>query len=269
MSEQILYKYKKINKFTYDLLLNNEFYYSFPHEMNDPFDCYVYSEYRGNKDDYIKFLKRTSVSTEMKNNAYNFLDSCNFNSEEIYKKINLPVKDNTSDDVLVNCFSSIPDSIIMWSHYSDFHKGICLGFKAIKENNKFAFEVEEIVSNLGPESNKLAAVFEVKYSKVLPKPFNGLKDGMESLFEFIITKYFDWSYENEYRSIIWEKDLRKKKLKFKKTILKEVIFGMRTPEEEIKKITDLVNEIYVKQGFDVKLKNAQQAQKEYKINMID
>ena len=39
---EILYKYQPINKFTYNILTNNEFYLSFSNEFNDPFDSIVF-----------------------------------------------------------------------------------------------------------------------------------------------------------------------------------------------------------------------------------
>lgn len=170
MNEQIFYKYKNINNYTYDLLLNNEFYYSFPHEMNDPFDCYVYSESRGEKDDYINFLNRVSGSIEKKNNVYRLLESCNYNTDEINKQIKIPVRNNRNEDALINCFSTVNDSIIMWSHYANFHKGICLGFKAIGMGDSICFEVDDIVTDLGPESNKYAPLFEVNTLNHYLKP---------------------------------------------------------------------------------------------------
>lgn len=265
MNEQIFYKYKKIDKFTYELFLNNEFYYSFPHEMNDPFDCYVYSEYKGEKNDYINFLKRYKGSEEEKIRAYNFFESCNFDPEEIYRKINLPIRNNKSEIALINCFSSVNDSIIMWSHYAEFHKGICLGFKAVNKDGLLYFEVEEIVTKSEPDLNKHAPLFKVYYSDSFPEPFNGLKDDDKEIFKFLITKYGDWNYENEYRSILWYDDVKKKNIKFRKDILKEIIFGISTPEAVKNSITELVNKIYIKQGFNVKLKTARQAQKDYKI----
>ena len=265
MSDKIFYKYKKIYEHTYDLLLKNEFYYSFPHEMNDPFDCYIYSEYKGEKKDYINFLKWYPGSEEEKVRAYKFFESCNFDPEEIYRKIILPVRNNESKIALINCFSAVNDSIIMWSHYAEFHKGICLGFNAVYEGNLLYFEVEDIVTKSEQDLNKYAPLYKVNYSDSFPEPFNGLKDDDKEIFKFLITKFGDWNYEKEYRSILWYDNVNKKIIKFRKDILKEVIFGMRTPEAEKNKITDLVNEIYIKKGFDVKLKTARQAQKDYKI----
>jgi hypothetical protein len=35
------------------------------------------------------------------------------------------------------CFSNTPSSLLLWSHYSDQHKGICLGFSTKRLNQQF------------------------------------------------------------------------------------------------------------------------------------
>mgnify|MGYP002227506002 FL=1 len=32
------------------------------------------------------------------------------------------------DTVLVGCFSERNDSLLMWSHYADEHRGLCIGY---------------------------------------------------------------------------------------------------------------------------------------------
>ena len=44
----------------------------------------------------------------------------NFNREEAIER--------TKKDALATCFSKRNDSILMWSHYADSHKGVCFEF---------------------------------------------------------------------------------------------------------------------------------------------
>ncbi len=39
LSAKSIFKYHRINKFLYDLLINNEIWFSNPFSFNDPFDC--------------------------------------------------------------------------------------------------------------------------------------------------------------------------------------------------------------------------------------
>lgn len=65
--------------------------------------------------------------------------------------------------------------------------------------------------------------------------------------------------------MIWYKDVKEKNIKFKKNILREVIFGMRTPKETKKNIVDLIHEIYINKGVNVEINYAKQMQNNYKI----
>ncbi len=50
---------------------------------------------------------------------------------EQMKKLVYDIKDS----LLVSCFSETCDSILMWSHYADSHKGVCIEFE--NEDNDF------------------------------------------------------------------------------------------------------------------------------------
>jgi len=82
----------------------------------------------------------------------------------------------------VLCFSESWQSTLMWAHYADKHKGMCLGF-----------EIED-----GPLLSKIAYV-----SKRIPspidctKPLHGIDEGM--LLKCINVKHSGWEYEKEHR----------------------------------------------------------------------
>jgi hypothetical protein len=80
------------------------------------------------------------------------------------------------------CFSHCYQSILMWSHYGDRHRGICLGFDVPDSEGKHweAQYLEEMV--VAPDLNRL--------SRAQQKPF------MELLYS---GKYIGWQYEREVR----------------------------------------------------------------------
>ena len=82
----------------------------------------------------------------------------------------------------VLCFSASWMSTLMWAHYGDKHKGMCLGF-----------EVEE-----GPQLTR------IEYApKRLPSPFDFNKPlagiDQEMLAKCLNVKHIGWKYEKEYR----------------------------------------------------------------------
>ncbi len=73
------------------------------------------------------------------------------------------------------CFSADWVNPLLWSHYADKHRGICLGF-----------EIDERVLR------------KIKYVKERPALRLPLTTGTTD--ELLWTKYWDWKYEEEWRS---------------------------------------------------------------------
>lgn len=87
-----------------------------------------------------------------------------------------------SKDFGVICFSKTWKSNLMWAHYADKHRGLCLGFD-IKD------------------SGQLTKIDYLKRRKEFPKAY---KDDLSSVAEDLITtclkvKSIEWKYEQEHR----------------------------------------------------------------------
>lgn len=83
----------------------------------------------------------------------------------------------------VSCFSEIPDSILMWSHYANNHEGFCIGY-----------DTSRIPQNIKKE------FYPVFYHETLFPLIKKGEDINEYKFNSLI-KYKDWKYENEWRLI--------------------------------------------------------------------
>jgi hypothetical protein len=83
------------------------------------------------------------------------------------------------------CFSHDWDSILMWSHYGDRHKGICLGFDVLEEITRPIDYVRQpiLVENLIVEEG---GDFPIK-------------DATNAVNSLLGTKYEGWFYEKEIR----------------------------------------------------------------------
>jgi len=116
----------------------------------------------------------------------------------------------------VLCFSRSWQNPVMWSHYADKHRGICLGFSIADE-----------------------LLLQVRYcEKRAAQDLSPLLDGQEPRKEFkgllFGTKYKAWRYEEEVRVVIDLSDgIEKKGLHFRPfgngIELREVIVGPRCP----------------------------------------
>ena len=103
---------------------------------------------------------------------------------EVIDENDLFVKQNIHYGIL--SMSSRWNSILMWSHYAEFHKGYCAGFWEDKMRESGLFGKGGPVT-YNPEND---------YPKINP-----LKEYKPMIKGFIETntKANDWSYENEYR----------------------------------------------------------------------
>ena len=101
------------------------------------------------------------------------------------------------------CFSEEGDNIIMWSHYANSHKGVCLEYEP------------QLLDESNPEHRSiLSSIRKVWYSNLRFED----KDGMFSPF----VKANAWNYEQEWR--LFKESIEPEKIKF--PCLKSVCLGM-------------------------------------------
>lgn len=116
------------------------------------------------------------------------------------------------------------DNLLMWAHYANCHKGFCIGF------DKFIL-FKSIQSTLSP----------VIYEKELPKiPLLFNDKYATSYLRLLTTKSIDWRYEDEYRIVLIEG--ARTKFYLPPEGIKEIIFGLKMPEQHKEEISELVKE---------------------------
>lgn len=223
-----LYKYRPFNKNTLKLILEGELFFSKPKDFNDPFDSYIDEIIEGTDDDFNQYLKRimkndqniNDIMKRIKNKEINFINFLEKNKSQNYFNI--------------FCFSRNYNNILMWSHYADEHKGICIGFNISHvDENSLTLKCKEnyIDINKTKGFNNLP-VFHVVYSKERPVPYNIIKSKHQELRDFIYSKSIDWKYEEEYRIVLQDDVLLSNPVKIELNEIKEIIFGLRMDDKE-------------------------------------
>ena len=148
---KIIYKYRNwLDCYNQNVIKNNELYLSSPKDFNDPFDCKITPNYY-QLDSKEKIMKYALIVIE-RNKQY--LNSIGLNlNDEALKIYNRFVADPAKEQIILNkisieiqdkfygvlSMSCIWNSILMWSHYSDKHKGYCIGFheEKLRESGSF------------------------------------------------------------------------------------------------------------------------------------
>ncbi len=243
-----LFKYRPFdsNNHSLTILKNDLLNLSSPNEFNDPFDCSltVSAPKLGNAS-FIKNMDRIidkadSESKFTKEEKENLRESKNFihDFSKLYAKkypikkvtgeyvrpdefaeinteiINKMLKESYNDirssikDTRITCFSEDNKSILMWSHYSDNHKGLCIeyNFKELSNHDLGTrllcpvfyqdelFDASEYIKN--SIVNDTREIDEPIIVSHMADHFNMMMYELAAL-----VKSKEWSYEKEWRFV--------------------------------------------------------------------
>ena len=224
-----LHRFQKIDDRSYNSLIYNYLWFSSPFDFNDPYDCNIELDYENNTLQEIEKFGREVNEGINRFSEEGLLERVNYianNPKEISQLMRKQDKDNLSE-IGICCFSEKDDSLLMWSHYSDSHKGICLSFDF--EEDKVFFTTPYCVEY--PE--KYPVINFINDRKSL-RPWRIL----------IATKSKEWKYEQEIRIV---KDERKppckQNIEFKKKALSSIKFGYKSLEIEQIKIKSILEKV--------------------------
>ncbi|PIP02362.1 MAG: hypothetical protein COW18_00380 [Zetaproteobacteria bacterium CG12_big_fil_rev_8_21_14_0_65_54_13] len=117
-----------------------------------------------------------------RNDPFEF-SSVNFGDEAIRRAFGVMKQDLAARRGLL-CFSSKWKNPVMWSHYAEKHRGLCLGFDVDDES----------IGEVSYSGKRLVVELEQLKS---PKEFRP-----EEARKLLFTKYAHWSYENEFRAFV-------------------------------------------------------------------
>ncbi len=225
------------------VLRTNEIFFTSARNFNDPFDSSVPLRYDLGSDeqlfelcvDHVRHDNIYLTDDEVKRVARNILRDNNPRSPGwITYHINIQKEYAATKFGILSC-STIKDSILMWSHYSDFHKGICLRLNCQKFR-EFMESKECLENDLVIYWNYID--YKIEYP--LQNPFELDED--ESYVKQLLIKSEDWQYEKEIRFILF--NYPNKAVIIPDGIIDQVILGCRMSEKnkmEIIKITKSKN----------------------------
>lgn len=196
----LVYKYRSwFNPYHLRILTDNELFLSPPNDFNDPFDCRISTNFglldnKQKKTDYVKSLIERQMGEILRRSL---------NPQDEFDRMMLRLDDietyqREADNIIfqlqnerfgVLSLSAIWNNILMWSHYGDFHKGICVGFHEDKLRDSGLFGRGGIV------------IYTDDYPELYPG-YDSLSDEEATLQKYFKQTYFkakDWHYEEEYR----------------------------------------------------------------------
>lgn len=232
-----LYRYRSINSQNLSRIFTHcELYFAAPREFNDPFDCNPpFSINKYCKNDLREHFEKKSTCPKVscserealiENNVQAILkDNSLFQSEIITPLISILSEENSTLGVL--CLSEKPDDILMWSHYTNGHKGIVLQFDRsvlARKNSNFGY-----CKKVDYDNNTITL-------RDINRNLNQSNSGKLAR-QILLKKAKKWKYEKEWRIIVdpsSRKDIANCRIfTFPKEALTGVILGCEiVPEDE-------------------------------------
>lgn len=221
MEPGILYKYRSLANLegdrVRDTFENSAVYFPSPNEFNDPFDCKIELLLNGDEERWKNFIgKRLKTDRPNLSPADRLVEIHRIIRSGSYKNLDPSISTRAAKRAGVYCLSAVNDDILMWSHYANAHRGICIGFRA------------------GPNDAFFCRSQEVVYCPTYP--LTSIFDSDERRFETaVLTKSEHWNYEKEYRVI---EPQGPGKYTFPQDLLVEVILGCEASESDRKSVTE-------------------------------
>jgi hypothetical protein len=217
------FKFRPINKRLIDSLVHSHLWFAKREALNDPFDCQL--------DLSKSLLVAASSSTGLRKELLHSLVS----DREF-----ISLWETQIQSVGICSFSLKLNDHLLWSHYADEHKGVCLLYRfqpsfINAEQNMFLGTTKvNYTDNPLIDWLRNDAPIDVQATDI--KAFNKFIAGL--IPTFFSAKAPPWSFETEARLIRAEHGA----LRIPHESLIQVVFGLRTPQADIDLITKVARD---------------------------
>jgi len=241
-----LYKYREFNEFTLDIIANNRIFFPKPSVFNDPFDCSIQVNHNLSFEEYLDLIKKEGIRNNKTpsqiESRLKGAKSLGIVPPDILKTLEKGIEDihKDNDEMGIVCLSEDSVNILMWAHYANEHKGICIEFERNKDNTLGNYEITRPI------------VYQKSYPKFTILDFGTSVEG-GVIEKLIWSKSLDWAYEKECRIASPYGNVA---LSIPGKI-SAIIFGIRASSSSI----DIIRKLT--QGTDIVLKQAEKLENEF------
>lgn len=224
---QFLFKYRNWSDCYHKKLITDlELFFASPMSFNDPFDFQITYRYdkltrEERKEIYKKKLINLGYSgSELEKQSDFLADNGPLADPANIARAQANQRDKMNASFGVVSLSSVSDSILMWSHYANNHKGFCVGFNA-------RLFIEDLQSSLH------SVTYEESYPEIIP---TSNSSWLHNQGRIMATKFKEWEYEKEYRLVKY--GYTNKVAKLSENYFKSLILGCAMPDEQKSEIID-------------------------------
>ena len=188
-----LYKYYSDNNERLETIESNQMWYSAPCKFNDTFDCDIAINEKELFENLLKLVpdKRgiksgSYIWRQLKQEVHNQLTSLSDFFEE------------TKRTTGISCFSELNDSLLMWAHYANNHRGMCVEYELLEINKQLKFSHVPVIYDND----------RVSFNSFDENTID--KDATAMFIKSLTSKSPEWSYEKEWRIIRDDRSCGKK-----------------------------------------------------------
>jgi hypothetical protein len=214
-------------KFVKSSIENNEIYLAPPSALNDPYDCQIALDTSGTDQEWRKHILCSLKNKKIGKSKIGIVERIRiarrWMADENHKKIDGKKFSKITNSFGIACFSSFMNNQLMWSHYADNHRGICLIYKPSIDS-----------------SGLLSSSHEIQYSEYYPKVrlVELASMGDVAVSKLLLTKSKVWVYENEFRILL--PYAAEKTLRYDPAALIGVILGARISIDQAREVCNWV-----------------------------
>ena len=212
------YAYRTTGEYLIDSFKNEKLSMSSPTTFNDPFDCPILELLTLYGDEISKFISEAykecvKITCFVKNTKVQPEKDEENNSMWMRKY------DNDSEEYL---------SELMWAHYADNHKGVCIKYHFNNDITKFADE----------NKSQIAYFRDIKYTSDMDFY---RKNGAINLQDAFFVKGKAWEYENELRLFTYDPNGDGEYASIDaKNCIAAIYFGLKCPKEKQAEIINIL-----------------------------
>jgi len=224
MSDYAAFKFRAVNKNLLRSLVDNSIYFAKPNDLNDPFDCRV---------DVLRSLENAIIKcpSESRGNLQKLRQMHGF-MEEVQADLH---------EFGVCSFSLELNNPLMWSHYADGHRGLCLLYSFSEayfyQNDDRILGIDQVEYDTSPLTDW--------FIKRAPDPGSFVEFGTSLVCKILTVKAGPWAYEREVRILRRTPGVEQ----LDRTSLKQICFGLETADEDVA----LVRKLIEQGGYEVTL----------------
>lgn len=212
------YAFKPCSKYLLEAIINEELNISSPSCFNDPFDCPILELL--NNSDEISQLLRQAYSQCLKITCFS-------------SNMKLPQTKNNVIEQEPKHPDDQPEYLneLMWAHYADAHKGICI---------KYQFPNSISISG-AEDPNRFCYFKDVRYSNEDISKYS-TQDGIDLHSAFFL-KGKQWEYENELRFLYFDTNGKEGYDTIKiKNCIEAIYFGLKCSKEDENTIIKILHD---------------------------